>query len=153
CIRTGDDHVKLHLATLDSLRKVLHADQVGTSCRRGIGCGTLCKHRYSNGLAGAVGQRGSTAHSLVRLAWIDAQIDGHLDRFDEFGWRQPLQKADRLLNAVELAGLDLLANDSLPLRKPGHHAPSTSRPLDRAVPAIVRTAASRFAAVRSGFFC
>src|SRR5690606_25228468 len=54
---------------------------------------------------------------------------------------------------VGLAWLDFFAVRAKTLGQLGHQTtPSTSRPAERALPAMVRTAASMSAAVRSGHF-
>src|SRR5690606_35071072 len=60
------------------------------------------------------------------------------------------QQRHGLINAVELGGIDLFTDRPCALGQLGHYNPSTVRPIARAEPAIVLTAPSRSAAVRSG---
>src|SRR5690606_6716578 len=63
--------------------------------------------------------------------------------------RQFGQQSCSLFETVLLARFDLLGDCLLALGQLGHYTPSTFRPMLRAEPAMVRTAASSSAAVRS----
>src|SRR5690606_26919576 len=87
------------------------------------------------------------------LARIDAQVHGDVHALGELRGGELLHQAKRLVDRIHRPRLHLLARQLAPLRQGGHQlTPSTSMPMLRAVPATVRTAASRSAAVRSGIF-
>src|SRR5690606_30227040 len=110
---------------------------------------TLGEHSYANGLAGAVRKNGSTTNDLVGFTRIDTQIDGDVEGLGKLHGRQFGQQSSRLFKTVLLARFDLLGNRLLALGQLSHYTPSTLRPMLRAEPAMVRTAASISAAVRS----
>src|SRR5262249_12284035 len=109
------------------------------------------------GLAGARGHHHSAADDLVGLLGVDAELDGDVDRLVELRRRALLDDRERVVDGVELGAVDLalgrlLALGQLGLPVVGGHGqpiPSTVMPIERAVPATVRTAASRSAPVRS----
>src|SRR5207244_5139639 len=88
---------------------------------------------------------------LVGLAGVDAEIDRRVHGFRELGCVELLYQLHGLLDRVNLSGseLGLPGLDTLGDGH-GYFTPSTSTPMLRALPAMVRTAASRLAAVRSG---
>src|SRR5690606_12186948 len=88
---------------------------------------------------------------LVRLLGVDAQLHCHIDGFIELGSGRFLDQRQRFGDGVELVAVDLGSNSRCALAQLGHaYTPSTVMPMLRALPATVRTAASRSAAVRSG---
>src|SRR5690606_23285812 len=88
---------------------------------------------------------------LVRLAGIHAELDGDVDRLVELRLGALLHEAQRIAERIQLLAIDLLADRLHALGHPGHdQTPSTFRPMLRAEPTSVRTAASMSAAVRSG---
>src|SRR5690606_18475878 len=92
-----------------------------------------------------------TANQLVGFLGIDAQLHGHIDGLIELGCRRFLDQGQGFGNRVKLVAINLGGNGGRALAQLGHvYTPSTVMPMLRAVPAIVRTAASRSAAVRSG---
>ena len=113
----------------------------------------LREHRDAHGLAGAVRHHGRAAHLLVGLAGIDAEVHGDVHRLVELRGGEFLDELQRLVDRVTLAREEASPSRSwcVSLRLPCH-TPSTSTPMLRALPAMVRTAASRSAAVRSGIF-
>ena len=113
-----------------------------------LGLVALGDDQHADRLAGAVGQHDGAAHHLVGVARIDAEPDGDVHRLVELGEGGGLDQrhglGDRVLpGAVHLGGrgAELLAG--------GRHQSTTSRPMDRAVPAIMRMALSRSDALRS----
>src|SRR5215207_10437937 len=87
-------------------------------------------------------------HHLVSVPWVDTQIDRHIDRLIELGVGCTLHQCHRIGNRVlphpihfRGRGLELLAMAA--------HQSTTSSPIDRAVPAIIRMALSRSVALRS----
>src|SRR5205823_1023874 len=111
---------------------------------------TLGEDDDAHALAGAVGQHDRPAHVLVRLPWIDTELDGQLDRLVEF--RLSVAADERphgFLERIAPRAVDLGRGLPIALASLGH-AQTTSSPRLRAVPSTVRMARSRSAAVRSG---
>src|SRR4029079_2308951 len=102
-------------------------------------------------LAEAAGQREGSAQLLLGVADVDAEPRVQLDRLLELRVAGLLDQRARLGRRVLAAGLDLLAQLRVSLAA-GHQSgsPSTSTPIDRAVPAMILSAASRSLAFRSG---
>src|SRR6185295_20405813 len=97
-------------------------------------------------LAGAGGQHDRAAHRLVALLRVDAEVHRNVDRLVELGGRRLLDELDRLDRRIGLARVDL-GEESLPaLGYVRHYMPSTMTPIERALPATMRIAASRSAA-------
>ena len=98
-----------------------------------------------------LGNNNGATHHLVRLLGIDAQLHSHVDGFIELGVGEFLHQTQRHLSmayslfAVDLANLGFFAF----LVSLDIYTPSTFTPMERAEPAMVRTAASRSAAVMS----
>src|SRR5690554_5740938 len=145
----SNDHVVVQITGLHFGSQVVHADLVSTGSQCGFGVGTLGEYGNANGLAGAVGQQGSATYNLVGLARVNTEVDSHIHGFDELDIGQLSQQLGGLFEAVHLGAVDFLFDRLLALGQLGHYTPSTVRPMLRAEPAMVRTAASRSAAVRS----
>src|SRR5256886_642141 len=102
------------------------------------------------------------ADGLVLFFGIDAEVNRHVDRLVELCRRRFLDQLQRFVDGIRLDSIDLAAHGLHALRKArhilglsvghDHFTPSTVMPMLRALPAMVRTAASRSAAVRSGVF-
>src|SRR5690606_32580671 len=148
-IGSGDDHVVVQVATLHLSGQIVHADTLGTSSLGGFGSRTLGEHGNADALAGAIRQHGSATNHLVGLARVNAEVDGDVHGFLELAGRQFGEQRGGFFEAVLLARLYLLGNCLLALGQLGHYTPSTLMPMLRAEPAMVRTAASSSAAVRS----
>src|SRR6185436_2097019 len=137
---------------LDLLGEIFHADQIGAG---GLGCRSLVarsEHRNAHLLAGARGEHHRAAHRLVALLRVDAEVDRDIDRLVELRRGGLLDEVDRLDRSVGLARIDL-GKECLPaLGDVRHYMPSTMTPIERALPATMRMAASRSAALRSGIF-
>src|SRR5262249_7284867 len=104
----------------------------------------------AHGLTGAVRQVHSAAHHLIGMLGIDAQADGEIDGLVELCRDLHIrQERERILDRVLLLAIDLLG--SLLVLLPGHDQ-TTSRPIERAAPSTVRTAASMSVVLRSGSF-
>src|SRR4029077_4499554 len=152
--------VEVHEAFLDLGREIVEADDVGAGVLCGFRLLALREHGDTPLLAGAGGGQDRPAGGLVRLFRIDAEIDGDVDRFVELGDGRRLHELQRLVERIGLAVLHFRADGLHALRQlrflllagHDHFTPSTVMPMLRALPAIVRTAASMSAAVRSGIF-
>src|SRR5262249_38420166 len=123
---------------------------------RGLGCSALVARREDRNahfLAGARGQHDRAAHGLLAFLRVDAEVHGDVDRLVELGGRSFLHELQRLGGRVGLLRVHL-ADEHLPaLGNVRHYMPSTITPIERALPATMRIAASRSAALRSGSFC
>src|SRR5699024_9914931 len=116
-----------------------------------LGLGALGEHGDPHTLAGTMRQHGGTAHVLIGLLGINAKIDRQIHGLAELGGRARLEQLNGLIHGIGLSGLDLLDKLLLTLGDFRHdQTPSTSTPMERAEPAMVRTAASRSAAFMSG---
>src|SRR5690606_12082466 len=107
---------------------------------------------HAHGLAGARGQHDRTAHELVGFFRVDPQLHGHVDGFVELGSGGVLDQGQGFSHRVEPGAIDLGGDGGRALAQFCHDytTPSTSRPMLLVLPAMVRTAPSRAAAVRSG---
>ena len=107
-IRRGNHRVEVQVALGDLLDQLVGADLVGArrlGRRRAVTGGEdedPCR------LAGAVGQIDRAADHLVRLAGVDAEAYGDVDRLVELGDGVRLGERDGLVRGVELRRVDLL---------------------------------------------
>eukprot|EP01139_Manchomonas_bermudensis_P006303 Amastigsp_a176903_12.p1 type:complete len:287 gc:universal Amastigsp_a176903_12:1075-215(-) len=148
-VRRCDHDIEIHLAGLDVGSQIIHADDVSARSLGFFSLGALCKHGHTFGLAGAIGQHDGATNHLVGFLGIDAKLHGHVDGLIELGDGEFLDQTDCIGHCVQLVAVDLVANGFLAFGQLAHTTPSTDTPMERAVPAIVRTAASRSAAVMS----
>src|SRR5690606_5014331 len=146
-----DHHVEVQPAVLDLL-DVLFRSEVGAGLLGLPRLLALGEDEDADRLAGAVRQRHRPPHHLIGVPGIDAEPNGHLDGLIEFGEGGLLHEAQRLQRIAE-AHLARYAGGRLPvfLAVPGHQS-TTWIPMERAVPSIIRMAASMLAALRSGSF-
>ncbi|MNO77443.1 hypothetical protein D3C76_685530 [compost metagenome] len=148
-VRGSDDHVVVQVASLHLGSQLVHANLVGACSQSGFSSWALGEDGNAYGLASAVRQNGGATYDLVGFTRIDAQVDGDINRLLELDGRQFGQQFGGIFERVLLAGFYLLGDSLLTLGQLSHYTPSTLRPMLRAEPAMVRTAASRSAAVRS----
>src|SRR5207237_515941 len=80
---------------------------------------------------------------------VDAEVHGRIHGFGEFAGGEFLHQLQRLLHRILLARSELRLPGLDALRGGHAQTPSTSTPMLRALPAMVRTAASPSAAGRS----
>src|SRR5499433_2354864 len=91
------------------------------------------------------------AHILIGLARIHAEADGELERLVELSSRELGRQGHRLVERIARLAVDLAGRALHSLSGLCHGSYSTtSRPTLRAVPSIVRIAASSDSADRSG---
>src|SRR3954464_11872996 len=95
-----------------------------------------------------MGQDHRPPDHLVSVARVDPQVHGHIHRLVELGKGGVLYQANRVRNRV-LLGPVHLRHGRAELLAPGRHQSTTSRPMERAVPATIRMALSRSVALRS----
>jgi hypothetical protein len=86
---------------------------------------------------------------LVRLLGIHAQLHGHVDGFIELGGCSFLHQRHGVSESVQLVGINLALESFCFLVNLAIYTPSTITPIERAEPAMVRTAASTSAAFMS----
>src|SRR4029077_7912745 len=146
-VRGSDDDVGIEPPFFD-FRDVFQADEVGA---RGFGflrLVALRDHEHANLLARAVRQRDRATHDLIGMLRIHAQAHRHVHRLIELRERRVPHLLYGRRRRVQLARLDR-ADGSAVLLAVRAHQPSTVRPMDRAVPAIMLIAPSRSVAFRS----
>ena len=130
--------------------QIVHADDVGTGGLGFFSLGALGEHGHALGLAGAVGQHDSATHDLVGFLGIDAELHGHVDGLIELGVGEFFDDAQGIGQRVQLVAVDLACRRLFDFWSAwSFTTPSTVTPIERAEPAMVRTAASRSAAVMS----
>eukprot|EP00042_Codosiga_hollandica_P026760 m.128533 g.128533 ORF g.128533 m.128533 type:complete len:312 (-) comp52295_c0_seq7:6802-7737(-) len=122
-VRRGDDHVEGHVARLDALGQVFHADNVSTSGTGFVSLGALGEDGDALGLAGAIGQHDGAANDLVRLLGIDAELHGNVDGLIELGGGQALDQFEGFGQRVQLGRFDLASQRLLLLGELGHVRP------------------------------
>src|SRR5947208_5546187 len=149
-IGRGDGDVEVHPAALDPLGEIVSTDHVRAGGLGFAGFVAGGEHGHADLLAGAMRQDRGAADELIGLLRIDAEPEMCLDRRVELRLRGVLHQLDRFLGRVRLAALDLFRQRAVALSVLRHHA--TSTPIERAVPSIIFTAASRSFAFRSGNF-
>src|SRR5205807_982309 len=112
----------------------------------------LGKNEHAHRAASAVGHYDGTAYILIGLARIDVEPHRHFDRLIELGDLVVGDQRDRLFEGISLLAIDLLRRFvvflACHIRCPARQ-PTTSMPIERAVPSTVLIAASRSLAVKS----
>src|SRR5690606_7935621 len=142
--------IEIDIAGLDGGGQVVETDDVSASSLGGLGLVALGKHGDAYALAGTSGKHDRTTHQLVGFTGIDTEIDRDVDRFVELGGCAVLDQTERLAHSVGTVAINLGAQRLNAFGKLCHdQRPSTVMPILRAEPAMVRTAASMSAAVRS----
>src|SRR5436190_16284182 len=152
-IRGCDRHVEAREALVDAVGQILRSHVVGAGVGSGAGGVAVGEHRDRYLLAEPVGQRQRAAELLLRVADVDAEADVYLDRLVELGGGCLLDERDRLARLIAAVAFDLLVRGAVALALVARHrysSPSTSTPIERAVPAMIFDAASRSLAFRSG---
>src|SRR5690606_2409983 len=145
----SDNHVIVQVAAFHFGSQIIHTNAISAGSQSCFSSRALGKYCYAHSLASAVRQNGRTTNDLVGFTRINAQVDGDIEGLGELDSRQFGKQVCCLFKAVLLARFDLLGNRLLTLGQLSHYTPSTFRPMLRAEPAMVRTAASISAAVRS----
>src|SRR5690606_29600837 len=150
-IRRRDGHVELEPAFLD-LVDVLETDVIRAGLLGLTDLLALRQDQDPDRLPRPVRQDDRPSHDLVRVARIHTQPYRDLDRLVEVRERRLLHQFERSPRVLE----DDASRDPgacltvlLPVSR---HQSTTSRPIERAVPSIIRIAASTLAAFRSGCF-
>src|SRR5438093_137222 len=95
-----------------------------------------------------MGEDDRSPNHLVRVPRVYPEVHSHVHRLVELGKRRVLYQRDRLRDRIGPRPIDL-GYRAPELFPPGGHQSTTSSPIERAVPAIIRMALSRSAALRS----
>src|SRR5690606_825725 len=82
-IRSGNNHVEVHVAFLHFVSQIIHTHHVCTGSSGFFGIGTLGEHSYTNSLASTVRQNSAATYDLVRFTCINAQVYGYVYRLFE----------------------------------------------------------------------
>ncbi|CAI9001997.1 Porin [Pseudomonas jessenii] len=151
CIRGCDHYVIVQVAAFHFGSQIVHAYAVSAGSQSGFSSWTLGEHSNANGLASAVWQHSSATNDLVGFTRVNTQVYSYVERLAELDSRQLGQQGSSVYKVVGLACFDFAGDSLLTLGQLSHYTPSTLRPMLRAEPAMVRTAASISAAVRSAF--
>src|SRR5918995_1839246 len=95
-----------------------------------------------------MGQHHRSTHDLVSMPWIHTQVHCHVDRLVEFCIGRVFDQRHCIGNWILAHPIDLrgCGRELLAMRS---HQSTTSSPIERAVPAIMRMALSRSVAFRS----
>src|SRR5579884_3495411 len=150
-VRRRDCDVEVGEALLDALREVGGADDVGAGVLRLAGLVAFGEDGDAHLLAGAVREHQRASELLVRVADVEAEAEVHLDRLVEFRAGELLQHPHRLRRRVGRLAIDAAPGLDVALAATRHQS-STSTPIDRAVPAMIRAAWSTSRAFRSCSF-
>src|SRR6185436_6167244 len=113
---------------------------------------TLRERGHADRFARAVRQRDRASDELVGLARVDAEPERDLDGLVEPGIGESLEGPDRVDRRVLASAIGQLGCLHVPFALAAH-APTTSTPMLRAVPARIFIAASTSFALRSTIFC
>src|SRR5471030_212323 len=149
----SDDDIERHVAGFDALGQVFHTNNVSAGGFSLLSFFARSEYSDAHGLSGASWQHDGTANDLIRLLRIHAQLYRHVDRFIELGGSQFFDQSDCVVECVGLGAINFGFDNFSAFGQFCHdYRPSTVMPIERAEPAMVRTAASRSAAVRSGVF-
>jgi hypothetical protein len=89
-VRGGNDAIEVDHAGLDLGGQVLETDDIGASRLGSSRLFALGEDGNADRLAGTGRQNHRTANDLIRLARIDTETDGDIDRFVELGARNSL---------------------------------------------------------------
>src|SRR5205823_14110011 len=147
-VRRGDGDVEVGEPFLDLLRQVGGADDVRPRLLRLAGLVAFGEDGDADVLARAVREHERPAQLLVRVADVQPEPEVHLDGLVELRRRCLLQHPHRLDRRVRTLAVDGAARLDVALPVLCHYS-STSTPIERAVPAMIRAAWSTSRAFRS----
>ena len=77
-VRSGDNHVEVHVALFNFVRQIVHTDNVCTGSCRFLGIGALGKDGHPDSLTGAVWQNSAATNHLIGFTCINAQVYSHV---------------------------------------------------------------------------
>src|SRR5690606_27040277 len=120
-IRSGNNHVEVHVAFLHFVSQIIHTHHVCTGSSGFFGIGTLGEHSYTNSLASTVRQNSAATYDLVRFTCINAQVYGYVYRLFELDVLAQLgQQCYRLINGVGTGRVYFFTNQLLTLAQLCH---------------------------------
>src|SRR3712207_5463780 len=111
-VGSGDAAVEVARAAVDDLEALLGAHHIGTGSLGLIGLGATGEHGHANRTAGAIRQVAYAADHLVGMAGIDAEVHRDLDGLVELRLGAFLDQLHRVLDRVELGGINALAGSA-----------------------------------------
>src|SRR2546422_9854183 len=147
-VRRGHDHVGVEPTVLDLL-DVLDAHEVRARRLALLGLFALRDDQHPDFLPGAVRQAHGAADDLIGVLRVHPETHRHVHGLVELGVRGGLDLLHRLARTVQLARLEGRGGGPVVFAVYAHQS-TTSRPMERAVPATIRIAASMSFALRSG---
>src|SRR5665213_549360 len=151
-VRCGDALVEVDRAALYFFDQIFCTDDVGTGLRRLFRLGAPGEDRHALRPARAGRQRDNTTDHLIRMARIDAEVHGDLDRLIELRLGALPDHLHGLDERIELLAVDAVESCLVALSHCHRAYSTTSRPIERAEPATIRIAASTSVAFRSFSF-
>src|SRR5690606_20981749 len=119
-IRSGDNHVEIHVACQDAFCQIVKTNDVGPGFLSLGSIVALGKYCHADGLARAVRKQGGAAHHLIGFTRVDAQIHGNVDGLLELGRCQLVEQGNRFRNGVTLGAIHFLADELGFLGQFGH---------------------------------
>ena len=141
-VRRGHGGVEVQPATADSLGQLVGADLIRARVTRFLRPVAAGEHDDALLLAGAIRQRHGTAHLLVRVGGINAQVGVKLHGLIELRRRQTQQHVYSVAQRVLSRAVHARPSLPIPPTMSRHAYSSTSMPMLRAVPATIFIAAS-----------
>src|SRR5207247_9903397 len=144
----GHDHAGVERTVLHLLYG-LDAHEVRARRLALLGLFALRDDQHPDFLPGAVRQAHGAADDLIGVLRVYPETHRHVHGLVELGVRGGLDLLDGLARRVQLARLERGDGTAVPLAVYAHQS-TTSRPMERAVPATIRIAASMSFALRSG---
>src|SRR5579863_1978564 len=151
-VRRSHCNVEFAEAAFDAVDQILIADDVGAGFLRRLRVVTLSECDNANDATRSVRQQHRAANVLVALFRIDAETNVGFDCFGELRVGVFLDERNRFGRREQLPAIVLGEEflEALPMML--WHYASTSTPIERAVPATMRFAASMSLALMSGIF-
>jgi hypothetical protein len=129
-----DHAIEIDLTGLHLRGEVFHADDVRARGLRELDVLAGGEHRDAQRLARAMRHHGGTAHLLVGLGGVDAEVDGAIDGLVELRRGEFLDHLQRVVDRILLARLNLRSSRPFHvLRLPCAYS-TTSTPIERASP-------------------
>src|SRR5262249_19938312 len=152
-VGSGNAAIEVNLALADLVNQVLRANDVGAGGLCLIGLCASCEHADAQCAAGAVRQHYNSAHHLIRVRWIDAEIHRDLDGLVELRFGSLLNEPDRFGDRIGLFAVDTFASRLWAVSDVHCRYSVTVRPIERAEPSTILIAASTVSQLRSFIFC
>src|SRR5262249_5589240 len=136
------------------LDEILRADDVGAGGACLVCLGSTGKDGNARRPSRSVRQVDNTAHHLIGMTGIDAEIHRDFDGLIELGLGPLLDHLHGLVDRVKLLEIDAFTRLQGPFSKVCHgDYPATSIPIERADPSTISIADSIVLQLRSFIFC